>query len=132
MTERNNYYFNYGQTICVFSGAKYIYEKIGRVAGIKKVGDRNYDREAKQGSIQDSPEKVKRMAVKLVAVCDGVVGVATNTQQADRKVRVSFLCDPEKAEDAMRELVGVTLDRGAGFGRLKITKVYRPLRRLYY
>lgn len=64
----------------------------------------------------------------MVAVATGQVagGVGTNQAQRDKKFRITFYCHPDKVDNAILELPGKNVDRGAGIGSLKIDEVYRP------
>lgn len=110
---------------CVVSGAKWFYgnTKVAKAIGAVKMTDKRLN-DFYQARGTDAKENL----VRLIAVMggQGPVGIG-NASQNDSKRRFEFYCDPSEAENALNDLPGLTVDRGAGIGSMKITRVYRKL-----
>lgn len=115
-----------GGTRLRFSGAKYFYgnRAVQRAIGIKPATDRDNA----QNKLKMKTQDYKKYLVRLTAIATGQVlgGVGTNQAQRDKKFRISFYCHPDRVDNAILELPGKNVDRGAGIGSLKIDEVYRP------
>lgn len=109
-----------------FSGAKYFYgnSKVSKIIGVNKLTDRDNAKNKLKMKTQD----YKKYLVRLTALCSGQVlgGVGTDQSQREKLFRINFYCHPDRADNAILELPGVNVDRGAGIGSLKINEVYRP------
>lgn len=116
-----------GGTRLRFSGAKYFYgnSKVSKIIGISKTTDKD---NAKNKLKMKSKQDYKMYLVRLTALCSGQVlgGVGTDQAQRDKQFRINFYCHPDRVDNAILELPGVNVDRGAGIGSLKINEVYRP------
>jgi len=115
-----------GDTELRFSGAKYWYGNSGvsKVIGVSPVTDKDNTKNKLKLKTGD----YKKYLVRLTAIATGQVlgGVGTNQAQRDKKFRINFYCHPDKVDNAILELPGKNVDRGAGIGSLKIDEVYRP------
>ena len=107
------------------NGAKWFYgnSKVSKQIGAVKLTDKRVN-----DFVRLRKSDGKELLVLLIAVLkgQGVAGVG-DAAQNDKSYRFSFYCDPSQAESAMMNLPGVTVDRGAGLGSMKIDRVYRKL-----
>jgi hypothetical protein len=107
------------------NGAKWFYgnSKVSKQIGAVKLTEKRVN-----DYVRLRKTDGKELLVLLIAVLkgQGVAGVG-NAAQNDKSYRFEFYCDPSKAEDAMMSLPGLTVDRGAGLGSMKIDRVYRKL-----
>ena len=126
-TEKLNLVTEIGSTKLQFSGAKYFY---GNSAVAKIIGVRaKTDKDTSGNKLEISGgSSYKKYMVRMVAVCAGNIAGVGNQAQRDKKFNISFYCNPDRADNAMLELPGKSVDRGAGLGRLTIQQVYRPRR----
>ncbi|MGB3309961.1 MAG: hypothetical protein WBG32_00155 [Nodosilinea sp.] len=118
-----------GGTQLKFSGSKYFYGNSGvaKVIGVKALTDKNVSKnKLKLGS-----SDYKKYMVRLVAICAGNIAGIGNQAQRDKTFNITFYCHPDRADNAMLELPGKSVDRGAGLGRLTIQSVHRPRRVTY-
>ena len=120
-----------GGTELRFAGAKYFYgnSAISKIIGVKPVTDRDNTKNKLKLKTSD----YKKYLVRLTALASGQVagGAVGNQAQKDKQFRISFYCHPDNVDNAILELPGKNVDRGAGIGSLKITEVYRPRRVTY-
>lgn len=120
-----------GGTELRFAGAKYFYgnSKVAKIIGVSAVTDKDNTKNKLKLKTSD----YKKYLVRLTALCSGQVagGAGANQAQRDKQFRITFYCHPDRADNAMLELPGINVDRGAGIGSLKITDVYRPRRVTY-
>ncbi len=118
-----------GGTQLTFSGSKYFYGNSGvsKVIGIKAMTDKN----VAKNRLKLGSSDYKKYLVRLVAICAGNVAGIGNQAQRDKTFNIQFYCHPDKADNAIVELPGKSVDRGAGLGRLTIQSVHRPRRVTY-
>lgn len=126
-TERSKINFTVAGNTYQINGAKWFYTNntVKGIIGASVAGTRTSGT-TRQGTITTNAESAKRVLIKLVMTYKSAAGsVVGNAAQTDRPKRFTFLCDPDKAEDAIVKLP----DKSIG-GR-KILRVYRPLKRCY-
>jgi hypothetical protein len=129
-TERINLVANdIGGTQLRFAGAKYFYGNgaVGKIIGVKPTTDKD----TAKNKLKLKTTDYKKYLVRLVAICAGNIAGIGNQSQRDKKFNITFYCHPDRADNAMLELPGKSVDRGAGAGRLTIQSVHRPRRVTY-
>ena len=129
-TERINLVANeIGGTQLRFAGSKYFYgnNAVAKIIGIKAITDKD----TAKNKLKLKTTDYKKYLVRLVAICAGNIAGIGNQSQRDKKFNITFYCHPDRADNAMLELPGKSVDRGAGAGRLTIQSVHRPRRVTY-
>ncbi|PZO33976.1 MAG: hypothetical protein DCF17_21240 [Shackletoniella antarctica] len=118
-----------GGTQLRFAGAKYFYGNgaVGKIIGVKPTTDED----TAKNKLKLKTTDYKKYLVRLVAICAGNIAGIGNQSQRDKKFNITFYCHPDRADNAMLELPGKSVDRGAGAGRLTIQSVHRPRRVTY-
>ncbi len=118
-----------GGTQLRFSGSKYFYGNtaVGKIIGVKALTDKDVTKNRLKLGSSD----YKKYMVRLVAICAGNIAGIGNQAQRDKTFNISFYCHPDRADNAMLELPGKSVDRGIGAGRLTIQSVHRPRRVTY-
>jgi len=118
-----------GGTQLRFSGSKYFYgnSAVGKIIGVRATTDKD----TAKNKLKLKTTDYKKYLVRLVAVCAGNIAGIGNQSQRDKKFNISFYCHPDRADNAMLELPGKSVDRGIGAGRLTIQSVHRPRRVTY-
>jgi hypothetical protein len=118
-----------GGTRLRFAGSKYFYgnSTVSKIIGVSATTDRDTGKNKLKLKTID----YKKYLVRLTAICAGNVAGIGNQSQRDKKFNISFYCHPDRADNAMLELPGTSVDRGIGIGRLTIQSVHRPRRVTY-
>ncbi len=113
-----------------FQGSKYFYGNSGvaKVIGVRAKTDKDVTKNKLQ---RKGDRDYKMYMVRLVAICAGNIAGIGNQAQRDKTFNIGFYCHPDRADNAMLELPGKSVDRGAGLGRLTIQSVHRPRRITY-